>query len=50
MIVSQLKSQSSEISAVAQAQAAYYKHKLEIAELQNEMFAAQHLQTITLQV
>jgi hypothetical protein len=37
---------------VAQAQAAYYKqfHKLEIAELQNEVFAAQHLQTITLQV
>jgi hypothetical protein len=42
---------SSEISAVAQAQAAYYKRKLEIAELQNEMFAAQHLQTMaTLQV
>lgn len=42
---------SSDISAVAQAQAAYYKRQLEIAELQHQMFAAQHLQKMaTLQV
>jgi len=37
---------SSEISALAQAQTAYYKRQLEIAELQHEMFVAQHSQTM----
>lgn len=37
---------SSDIAALAVAQATYYKRQLEIAELQHEMFAAQHSQTM----
>ena len=37
---------SSDISALAQVQSAYYKRQLEIAELQHKMFEAQHRQTM----
>ena len=37
-----------EISALAQAQAAYYQHQKEIAEQQHKMFSAQHKKTMEL--